>query len=109
MNEDKYKSLPPDVRKLIDDTTGERWIEAMPALWDKNDEAGRQLALSKGLQIVPVSAEQRNKWREQAQPVVDQQLAELEKQGITNARQIHAEMVRQVARFEKERQARGAK
>ena len=106
MNEGKYKSLPPDVRKLIDDTTGERWIEAMPVLWDKNDEAGRQLALSKGLQIVPVSAEQRNKWREQAQPVIDQQLAELEKQGIANARRIHAEMVRQVALFEKQRRAK---
>lgn len=109
MNESKYNSLPPDVKKLIDETTGERWIEAMPQLWDKNDEAGRQLALSKGLQVVAVSAEQRNKWREQARPVIDQQLAELEKQGITNARQIHAEMVRQVAHFENERRARGGK
>lgn len=109
MNESKYKGLPPEVKKLIDDTTGERWIEAMPVLWDKNDEAGRQLALSKGLQVVPVSAEQRNKWREQARPVIDQQLAELETQGVANAREIHAEMVRQVARFEKERGARGAK
>jgi TRAP-type transport system periplasmic protein len=109
MNENKYKSLPPDVKKLIDETTGDRWIEAMPVLWDKNDEAGRQLALSKGLQVVPVSAEQRNKWREQAKPVIDQQIGELERQGIANARQIYAEMVKQVARFEKERQARGGK
>ena len=52
MNQDKYNGLPADVKKLIDDTTGERWVETMPALWDKNDEAGRQLALSKGLQVV---------------------------------------------------------
>jgi TRAP-type C4-dicarboxylate transport system substrate-binding protein len=101
MNQEKYNGLPADVRKLIDDTTGERWIETMPALWDKNDEAGRQLALSKGLQVVAVSDEQRDKWREQAKPVIDQQLAELEKQGIGNAREIHAEMLRQVARFSK--------
>lgn len=101
MNQEKYDSLPPDVRKLIDDTTGERWIEAMPVLWDKNDEAGRKLALSKGLQIVPVSAEQRARWRDQAKPVIDQQLADLESKGISNAREIHAEMLRQVARFSK--------
>jgi TRAP-type C4-dicarboxylate transport system substrate-binding protein len=101
MNQEKYDSLPADVRKLIDDTTGERWIETMPALWDKNDEAGRQLALSKGLQVVQVSEDQRNRWREQAKPVIDQQLAELEKQGVANARAIHAEMVKQVARFSK--------
>lgn len=99
MNQEKYDSLPPDVRKLIDDTTGDRWIEAMPVLWDKNDEAGRKLALSKGLQVVAVSAEQRAKWRDQAKPVIEQQLADLEKQGIANAREIHAEMLKQVARF----------
>jgi TRAP-type transport system periplasmic protein len=109
MNQAKYDGLPADVKKLIDETTGERWIEAMPVLWDKNDEAGRQLALSKGLQVVPVSPEQRSKWREQARPVIDQQLAELEKQGIGNARAIHDEMLRQVAHFEKERRARGGK
>jgi len=101
MNQEKYNSLPADIKKLIDDTTGQRWVETMPALWDKNDDAGRQLALSKGLQVVPVSAEQRARWREQAKPVIDQQLGELEKQGIANARDIHAEMVRQVARFSK--------
>ena len=101
MNQEKYNSLPADMRKLIDDTTGERWIEAMPKLWDQNDEAGRKLALGKGLQVVQVSDDQRNKWREQAKPVIDQQLAELEKQGVANAREIHAEMVKQVARFSK--------
>jgi TRAP-type C4-dicarboxylate transport system substrate-binding protein len=101
MNQERYAGLPPDVRKLVDDTTGQRWIEAMPRLWDKNDEAGRKLALSKGLQVVPVSPQLRAKWRAEAQPVIDQQLADLEKQGISNAREIHAEMVRQVERFSK--------
>jgi TRAP-type transport system periplasmic protein len=101
MNQAKYDGLPPDAKKLIDETTGERWIEAMPALWDKNDDAGRKLALSKGLQVVEVSEEQRNKWRDHARPVIDQQLADLEKQGISNAREIHAEMLKQVARFSK--------
>jgi hypothetical protein len=59
--------------------------------------------------VVAVSPEQRSKWREQARPVIDQQLAELEKQGIGNARAIHDEMLRQVAHFEKERRARGGK
>jgi TRAP-type transport system periplasmic protein len=109
MNQQRYDQLPADVKKLVDDTTGDRWIEAMPALWDKNDEAGRQLALSKGLQVVPVSEEQRAKWREQAKPVVDQQLAELEKQGIGNARQIHAQMLKEIERFSKERRGGASK
>ena len=49
--------------------------------------------------MVQVSEDQRNKRREQTKRVIDQQLAELEKQGVANAREIHAEMVRQVARF----------
>ena len=45
-----------------------------------------------GGKLVPVSNATREKWREQLKPVVDQELAKLEKEGVPNARAIYDEM-----------------
>ena len=40
-------------------------------------------------------------WRTSLKPVIDAQLAAIEKQGVPNARQIYDEMVKRAAEFEK--------
>jgi TRAP-type C4-dicarboxylate transport system substrate-binding protein len=99
MNEAKYASLPADAKKAIDDTTGPAMVNKFGEWWGKWDQAGLEAVKAKGNTIVAVSNETREKWRVQLKPVIDQELAALEKSGVANARQIYDEMLKQVARF----------
>lgn len=101
MNEKKYASLPADVRKTIDDTTGDAWTPEFPKAWEKSEQASAVIARAKGIVEVVPSAAVRAKWRAEFKPVIDQQLAELEKQGVANARAIYDEMVKRADQFSK--------
>jgi TRAP-type C4-dicarboxylate transport system substrate-binding protein len=99
MTEQRFASLPADVRKAIDDTTGAVMVNNFGALWNRWDQAGLDAVKARNNDIVSVSNEQREKWRVQLQPVIDSQLAELEKGGIANARAIYDEMRKRIAGF----------
>ena len=97
MTEQRFAALPADVRKAIDDTTGAVMVNNFGALWNRWDQAGLDACKARNNNIVSVSNEQREKWRVQLQPVIDSQLAELEKGGIANARAIYDEMRKRIA------------
>ena len=101
MTEQRFAALPADVRKAIDDTTGAVMVNNFGALWNRWDQAGLDAVKARNNDIVSVSNEQREKWRVQLQPVIDSQLAELEKGGIANARAIYDEMRKHIAGFVK--------
>ena len=101
MNEGKYASLPADAKKAVDETTGANMVNRFGEWWGKWDQAGLDAVKARGNVIVPVSNDTREKWRTQLKPVIDQELAALEKSGVGNARQIYDEMLKQVARFSK--------
>lgn len=101
MNEAKYASLPADLKKAIDDTTGLAMVNRFGEWWNRWDQAGLDAVKARGHTIVSVSNDAREKWRVQLRPVIDQELAALEKGGIANARQIYDDMLKQVARFSK--------
>ncbi|MCW5772729.1 MAG: TRAP transporter substrate-binding protein [Rhodospirillaceae bacterium] len=101
MNPRKYQSLPAAYRKAIDETTGQVWVDRLGQLWDQWDAAGRTATLAKGVEEVKVSDATRAKWETQLKPHIDKELAEMEKQGVKNARAIYAEMKRRVAELAK--------
>ncbi len=97
MTQKRYESLPAEARKAIDKTTGDAWDRALPAIWNKADSLARESALAKGVTEITVTPETRAKWRAAFKPLIDRQLADLEKQGIANARAIYDEMVKRAA------------
>lgn len=99
MNEAKYAGLPPDVRKAIDDTTGTVLVNRFGELWNKWDQAGLDAVKARNNVIVPVSNEQREQWRAQLKPHIDSQLAELQKEGVPNARAIYEEMLKKAVQY----------
>ncbi len=99
MNEAKYASLPADVKKAIDDTTGATMVNRFGELWNKWDQAGLDAVKARGNVIVSVSNEQREQWRAQLKPLIDSQLAELQKEGVANARAVYDEMLKKVAQY----------
>jgi TRAP-type transport system periplasmic protein len=101
MNQRKYDSLPAGVKKAIDETTGDAWTEAFPAGWVKSEKATGAIAKGKGVVEAAVDPKLVQQWRVQLKPVIDQQLADTEKQGVSNARAIYEEMLRRADQYGK--------
>jgi len=101
MSPKRYAELAPDVQKAIDATTGQALTDKFGAWWNKWDQAGLEAVKPLNHEIVRVDDATREKWRADLKPVLDGELAKLEKEGIANARAIYDEMRRQVARFKK--------
>jgi len=99
MNPARFKALAPEVQKAIEAATGQALVDRFGGWWNRWDQAGLDAVKPLGHEIVPVSKETREKWRAQLKPVIDGELAKLEKAGIANARAIYDEMLKTVARF----------
>lgn len=97
MNQKKYESLPADVRKAIDEMSGDVLVSKFGGWWDKWDKAGMDAVKARNVTVTEVSARDKEAYRRQLAPVIDQQLAELEKSGVSNARQIYEELRKQIA------------
>jgi len=98
MSPKRYAELPADVQRAIDATTGEALTGKFGAWWNKWDQAGLDAVKPLNHEIVRVPDATREKWRADLKPVIDGELAKLEKEGIANARAIYDEMRKQVAR-----------
>ena len=86
MNRDKYQSLPADVRRAIDELSGESWSAKFGPLWDKLDQPVRQGANAPGHEIIVPDAATMAAWREGLRPVTERYLADLAAHGFPNAR-----------------------
>lgn len=103
MNKRKYDSLPADVRKAIDDTTGVNLTDRFGDWWNQWDAPGLELAMKKGNVMSSLSDAERNRWREALKPTTEKLLGELEGQGVKDARAIFAEMQQRIAKIEGKR------
>lgn len=100
MNEKKFQSLPAEVQKAIDETTA-AWVDSFTIAWDKADALAQAAAKEKGVTETRATDADRAEWRTRLQPVIDAQLAAIEKQGVPNARAIYQEMVKRGAEYDK--------
>jgi TRAP-type C4-dicarboxylate transport system substrate-binding protein len=85
MHKGSYDKLPDDLKKVIDDNSGQ-----MAAAWagramDSGDVSGRKKAMEAGNNIIVVDETETQRWREAAAPVVDKWIAEMNGKGIDGA------------------------
>jgi TRAP-type C4-dicarboxylate transport system substrate-binding protein len=81
MNPAKYNSLPADIKALIGKTTGVAGAETFGKAWEAAEKHGRELLISKGLQIVTLPDADIAKMKTLIQPHVESAIAALEKDG----------------------------
>jgi TRAP-type C4-dicarboxylate transport system substrate-binding protein len=93
MNRKKYHSLPADVRRAIDELSGETWSAKFGPLWDKWDAPVRQGASGPGHEIIVPDAATMAAWREGLRPVAEHYLADLAAHGFPNARAAYDKLV----------------
>ncbi|MGR3761104.1 TRAP transporter substrate-binding protein [Roseobacteraceae bacterium NS-SX3] len=82
MNKEKYESLPDDLKKAIDENSGLEFSVFAGGTQADSDESAREFALNNGNNIITLDEEQTAKWRELAQPVYDNWLADMKEKGV---------------------------
>lgn len=84
MNKAKYESLPPDIRKVFDETTSPAagaWRRVGES-WDKAEKIGRKVVLDRKHQIYALPKEEFNRWREAAKGIDGSWASALESKGL---------------------------
>ena len=76
-----YEKLPPDLRLLIDQTTGPAAAERMGKLLDDAEIEGRAYMTSKGVQITPFTAATQAEMQAAVKPVIEDSIGKLEAKG----------------------------
>jgi len=81
MNLKKWNSLPPDIRKILEQVS-EEWIDVHARAWDDLDAEGRRYTLSLGNRIIPLSQAESRRWVKGVAPVVDEYVVASRSQGV---------------------------
>ncbi len=81
MNKEKYESLPDDLKKVIDDNSGLEFSVFAGGTQADADGPSRQLAVDMGNNIITLDAAQTQEWRDLAQPIYDEWIADMASKG----------------------------
>jgi TRAP-type transport system periplasmic protein len=82
MNLDKYKSLPADLRAIIDELSGNWGAEFAGTAWDKAEEEGLEAIRKAGVQLHKISEAERAAWRAKTKVVEEEWVRTMEAKGL---------------------------
>ena len=95
INAKKYESLPPDLKKVIDSTTGVDAAQRVGAAYDKAEATGREYFLANKVEIVVPTADERKAFQTPVMPLVGKTIDALESKGL-KARKLYDDIRAQV-------------
>lgn len=81
MNADKYRSLPADLKTIVDETTGTAAAIALGKRWDAAEQHGREYMVGQKVSIVTLAPDQVEKMKITLEPLLKASIDALEKQG----------------------------
>jgi len=99
MNRKKYDSLPPDLRKVIDDLSGNWGAEFNGKVWDQNEFVGIEAIKKAGGIIYTLPAEERQRWLAKLKPVEEEWLKSMEAKGLPG-RQLLSDLWEAIKRYD---------
>ena len=82
MNKDKYNSLPADIKKIIDDNSGEAMAAMTGKAMDNGDIPAKKIAQDRGDFIYSLPKEEFEKWRKITVAVGDDWVKEMKAKGL---------------------------
>ncbi len=82
MNKARYESLPPDLKKVIDDNSGLATSKWVGKVQNDGDIPGLAAATKRGNDIVTLDPAETARWRQAAQPVIEGWIAEMKGKGF---------------------------
>jgi TRAP-type C4-dicarboxylate transport system substrate-binding protein len=81
MNPAKYNSLPPDLKALIDKTSGPAAAEHFGKLWDEAERQGRNEMIKQGVQIHTLSDADVAEIKRRMAPRIEEAIAAVDRAG----------------------------
>lgn len=81
MNKDRYDSLPDDLKQVIDDNTGLEFSVFAGGTQADADGPARQVAVDRGNNIVTVSGDDLQAWKDVAAPIYEEWIADMDARG----------------------------
>jgi TRAP-type transport system periplasmic protein len=94
MNKQKWNSLPSDLQKILEDTTGERMARISGKTLDEGSIRDVVWMKSKGHEFYVLPAAEKARWQEKVSSIHEGWITKMEGQGYGNARKIHTETLR---------------
>ncbi len=82
MNHEKYNSLSADLKKVIDDNSGQALATAAGKMWDEQAIVVEDMVRKRGNTITKLSTEEAGRWAKATQPVVDNWLKQAKDKGM---------------------------
>ncbi len=96
MNKQKYESLAPDLKAVIDKNSGSNWIQEAGKAWDTAELPGLQQAKELGHTIIKLSDAEKARWKKTTQPVIDAWIA-----STPNGKALYQEALALIAKYDK--------
>ncbi|SFR12660.1 TRAP transporter substrate-binding protein [Poseidonocella sedimentorum] len=85
MNKAKYDALPDDLKAILDAESGAKLSAFATQVMYDMDAPAREIAVNAGNTIVELDEAEVARWKEAAQPVIDDWIAEMNDKGIDGA------------------------
>ena len=84
MNKDKWKALPDDVKKTIQEINKE-WITKHAKAWDDSDAEGRAFLKEKNKEIITLDDKEGQRWSDAVKPVLKEFSEDMKKKNLPGA------------------------
>jgi TRAP-type C4-dicarboxylate transport system substrate-binding protein len=81
MNQKTYDELTPEMKTLIDDTTGPDRAEAFGKMLDAGEAEGRDYMIEAGVEIVELGDEQRATLKADFAPIIEKMVSDVDATG----------------------------
>ena len=89
MNQAKWNSLPPDLQKLISESTGEKMAQLAGKTLDEGAIQDSKWMKENKHSFYVLSPAEKEKWSAKLQPVTEEWFKKMEEKGYKNVREIH--------------------
>ena len=101
MNQAKYDALPPDVKKVVDELSGEVAARLYGQAWDKVDRRGLAFMQASGVQMGKADASFVKAVAEKTAPLVDAWSKAAEAKGMKDPKKVLADMRADIAKLQR--------
>ena len=101
MNQAKYDSLPPDVKKAIDEMSGEFLARMAGRAWDKADRRGYALMQANNVEFTKADAAFVDAVKSKTNVLEDNWIKAAEGRGLKDAKKVLADFRAEIAKLEK--------
>jgi TRAP-type C4-dicarboxylate transport system substrate-binding protein len=89
MNPGKWNSLSPDLKKILEDTTGDKMAQISGKTLDEGSINDAKWMKDQGHSFYVLPANEKNRWRERVENVDDEWLKKMETKGYKTAKKVY--------------------